>query len=167
MVCNTAHYFYDELAAATDVPLLHMPRIAVNKLIETYPNEEKIGLIATRGTIADEIYKDEVEKVGREVELGGPEIQPMVDDLIYNHVKQTGKVDEELYYHILELMHDKYHVNVIILGCTELSLAQELAPNHPYNVVDPQSIIADVSIEVALKIRQGEPTDEVLQPYLK
>ncbi len=52
-------------------------------------------------------------------------------------------------------MHDDYGCNVILLGCTELSLAQEKAPDHPYNVIDPQSIIADVSIELALKIRNG------------
>ena len=33
MPCNTAHYFYDDLAALTDVPFLHMMRIAVHKFV--------------------------------------------------------------------------------------------------------------------------------------
>lgn len=63
-------------------------------------------------------------------------------------------------------MHDKYGCKVILLGCTELSLAQEKAPDHPYNVIDPQSIIADVSIELALKIRNGMDSKEATAKYM-
>ena len=55
---------------------------------------------------------------------------------------------------------------MILLGCTELSLAQEKAPDHPYNVIDPQSIIADVSIELALKIRNGMDPKEACAKYM-
>lgn len=63
-------------------------------------------------------------------------------------------------------MHDKYGCNVVLLGCTELSLAQEKAPDHPYNVIDPQSILADVSIELALKIRNGMDPKEACAKYM-
>lgn len=166
MPCNTAHYFYDELNELNDIPFLHMMRIAVHNFIENYPDEKKIGLIATEGSIYDHLYADEIKKVGREVELGGPEIQPMVNELIYSDIKEKGVVDHDLYHKILKTMHDKYGCNVILLGCTELSLAQEKAPDHPYNVIDPQSIIADVSIEVALKIRQGMDPKEACAKYM-
>ena len=45
----------------------------------------------------------------------------------------------------------------------KVTVAQEKAPDHPYNVIDPQSIIADVSIEVALKIRHGMDPEEALK----
>lgn len=168
MVCNTAHYFYQELREHSESPLLHMPRIAVQRLVEQYPAEDRIGLIATRGTIADKIYKNELEAVGKTVVLGGPEIQPMVDELIYDNIKEHGTVDEQLYYKILQTMHDKYGVNVIVLGCTELSLAQELAPKHEYHVIDAQSIIADVSIELALAARHDDQLfEKKLKKYLK
>ena len=107
-----------------------------------------------------------LSKVGRKVELGGPEIQPMVNELIYSDIKEKGTVDHDLYHKILQTMHDKYGCNVILLGCTELSLAQEKAPDHPYNVIDPQSIIADVSIELALKIRNGMDPKEACAKYM-
>lgn len=166
IVCNTAHYFYEDLQAATSVPILHMPRIATNQLKEKYPATTKVGLIATRGTITDGIYKDEIRRVGKEVELGGPEIQPLVDELIYDHIKEKGEVDAALYHRILAKMHDDYGVDVVVLGCTELSLAQELAPDHPYEVIDAQSIIADVTIEAATAIRQGKATADALAKYL-
>lgn len=112
------------------------------------------------------MYADEIKKVGRKVELGGPEIQPMVNELIYSDIKEKGTVDHDLYHKILQTMHDKYGCNVILLGCTELSLAQEKAPDHPYNVIDPQSIIADVSIELALKIRNGMDPKEACAKYM-
>ncbi|MCT7696124.1 aspartate/glutamate racemase family protein [Lactobacillus iners] len=166
MPCNTAHYYYKELASLTDVPFLHMMRIAIHNFIDNYPNEKKIGLIATEGSIYDHLYADELSKVGRQVEFGGPEIQPLVNELIYKNIKEKGIVDAQLFYKILQLMHDKYGCHVILLGCTELSLAQEKASDHPYNVIDPQSIIADVTIDVALKIRQGIEPQQALKKYM-
>lgn len=166
MPCNTAHYFYDDLAKLSGVPFLHMMRIAVHRFVQEYSNEQKIGLIATEGSIYDHLYVDELNLVSRQAELGGPEIQPMVTELIYSNIKQKGVVDKELYHRILRTMHDKYGCNVILLGCTELSLAQEKAPNHPYNVIDPQSIIADVAIELELKIRAGMDSREAVKKYL-
>ena len=166
MPCNTAHYFYDDLASLTDVPFLHMMRIAVHRFVEEYPNEQKIGVIATEGSIYDHLYVDEITAVDRQAELGGPEIQPMVTKLIYTNIKQKGIVDAELYHSILRKMHDEYGCNVILLGCTELSLAQEKAPDHPYKVIDPQSIIADVAIELELKIRAGMDPKEAVKKYL-
>lgn len=166
MPCNTAHYFYDDLANLTDVPFLNMMRIAVHKFLTDYPNEKKIGLIATEGSIYDHLYEDEIKQVGREAELGGPEIQPMVTELIYSNIKEKGVVDKELYHRILRTMHDQYGCNVILLGCTELSLAQEKAPDHPYNVIDPQVTIADVAIELELQIRSGMDPQTVVKKYL-
>ena len=166
MPCNTAHYFYDDLAALTDIPFLHMMRIAVHQYVDQFPNSPKIGLIATEGSIYDHLYEDEIHRVGREVEFGGPEIQPMVTELIYRDIKEKGIVDKDLYHEILRKMHDEYGCDVILLGCTELSLAQEQAPDHPYQVIDPQSIIADVSIELALAIRNGQDPRQACQKYL-
>ncbi|MCH3905084.1 MAG: amino acid racemase [Lactobacillus sp.] len=166
MPCNTAHYFYPELAALTDIPFLNMMQIAVHHFIEKFPNEEKIGLIATEGSIYDRLYEMEIKQDGRQPEFGGPEIQPAVTKLIYDNIKQKGVVDAELYHWILRQMHDKYGCNVILLGCTELSLAQEKAPDHPYNVIDPQAILADVCIELSLKIRNGADPKEVIKKYM-
>ncbi|WP_391486863.1 amino acid racemase [Lactobacillus mulieris] len=166
MPCNTAHYFYHDLAALTDIPFLNMMDIAVHHFMEKFPKEEKIGLIATEGSIFDKLYENSIVKNGRKVELGGNEIQPLVNELIYSDIKENGYVDGELYHRILRKMHDDYGCNVILLGCTELSLAQEKAPNHPYNVIDPQSILADVTIELALKIRNGMDVNKALSKYL-
>lgn len=159
MVCNTAHYFYNDLQALTTVPLLHMPRTAISYLRQHYPAEHRVGLIATAGTIADGVYAHEIEQAGCEVVLGDATIQGMVNQLIYDDIKEQNYVDHDLYHQILQKMHDEFHVEVIVLGCTELSLAQEKAPDHPYNVIDAQSIIADQTIVLAQKLRAGADID--------
>ena len=166
MPCNTAHYFYDDLAALTDIPFLNMMRIAVHQFVDKFPGEQKIGLIATEGSIYDHLYEDEIHRAGKEVEFVGAEIQPMVTELIYRDIKEKGTVDGDLYHEILRKMHEEYGCEVILLGCTELSLAQEQAPDHPYHVLDPQSILADVSIELALQIRNGADPKQVCAKYL-
>ncbi|MCH4056859.1 amino acid racemase [Lapidilactobacillus gannanensis] len=159
MVCNTAHYFYNELQALTEIPLLHMPRTAISYLQQHYPAEKKIGLIATAGTIADHVYENEIKRAGFAVEFGDATIQPMVNELIYQDIKEKNIVDHELYHRILKKMHDDFGVNVIVLGCTELSLAQEKAPDHPYHVIDAQSIIADQTLFLAQQLRAGKTID--------
>lgn len=166
MPCNTAHYFFKELSGLTDIPFLNMMQIAVHNFLANYPGEKKIGLIATEGSIHDHLYADYLKAAGIEVVYGGPEIQPMVTKLIYDDIKDKGVVDGELYHEILRKMHDDYGCAVTLLGCTELSLAQEKAPDHPYNVIDPQAILADVSIELALKIRKGMSPAKATAKYI-
>ncbi|KRO16380.1 aspartate/glutamate racemase family protein [Lacticaseibacillus saniviri] len=162
IVCNTAHYFYDQLQAETDVPLLHMPRLAIQTMCDQYPDEQRIGLIATEGTIADGIYTNEIESTGREVVLGDRHVQDMVNELIYTNIKENNRVDGPLFHKILQTMHDDFKVNVIVLGCTELSLAQELAGDHPYTTIDAQSIIVDKTLALGRAFRESEATGKAM-----
>lgn len=162
MVCNTAHYFYDDLKQLTDIPLIHMPHTAIQEMTKRYPDEQRIGLIATKGTLADGIYANEIEATGRKVVLGDQQIQDMVMTLIYDNIKEHNRVDPELYHEILKQMHDRFGVNVIVLGCTELSLAQEKAPDHPYQVIDAQSIIVDKTLALGRAFREDETKGKAL-----
>ncbi|WP_155287327.1 aspartate/glutamate racemase family protein [Lacticaseibacillus zhaodongensis] len=155
MVCNTAHYFYNELNALTDVPLLHMPHIAVMEMCRRYPQAKRIGLIATKGTIADHIYEDEIEAAGREVTLGDQHVRDMVMELIYDDIKEKGQVDGKLFAEILRIMRDDFGAEAIVLGCTELSLANEMAPQPDYELVDPQSIIVDKTLMLGQAFRDS------------
>lgn len=154
IICNTAHYYYKELQAATDIPLIHMPHLAISTMKKEYPNA-KVGLIATKGTIADHIYEDEIKDAGFEMTMGDQDIKDEVESLIYDDIKVKGEMNKEKYFHILKRMHDEFNCDVIVLGCTELSFAQEKASDHPYNVIDAQSIIADKTIELETKMRKN------------
>ena len=155
MVCNTAHYFYDQLEALTDVPLINMPHVAINEMCRQYPDVKKVGLIATAGTIADHIYENEIKAAGREVVLGDQHVQDMVMKLIYEDVKGTGKANPDRFKEILRIMRDDFGADVVVLGCTELSLANEQVPLPEFHLVDPQSIIADKSLLLGKAFRRS------------
>lgn len=131
-------------------------------MCERFPDEKRVGLIATQGTIQDGIYSHEIETSGREVVLGDQALQDMVTELIYKYVKEKGEVNAALYHRILQRMHDDFNVNVIVLGCTELSFAQEKAGDHPYHVIDAQSIIVDKTIALGKAFRQSEAAGKAL-----
>jgi aspartate racemase len=154
MVCNTAHYFYDELAAASDVPFLNMPVETVKEIQAKFPHAKRIGVAATRGTIGSGIYQKVIQEAGLTEIVPAPAIQDDIDELIYHQIKEErGKVDPALYHGILQKMMTQQNVDVIILGCTELSLAQELAPTDQFPLADAQSIIADRTIALAAKLQ--------------
>lgn len=151
--CNTAHYFYDELQAAATAPIVHMPREAVREIKRRYPDAQRIGITGTRGTIADKIYEDEVERAGLTPVLPTRAIEDETMQLIYDDIKQKNTVDAALYHHILHEMVTERAADVVILGCTELSLAQEREPETTLPLVDGQSVLVDRTLELALKNR--------------
>ncbi|WP_412988307.1 aspartate/glutamate racemase family protein [Pediococcus siamensis] len=154
IACNTAHYFYDDLQAATTVPIVHMPRETVNYIKATYPKAHRIGVIGTKGTTTDGIYDRELARQDLEVVKPTSEIQDMTTQLIFDDIKNQNKVDGKLFHTIIKQMVEKQGAEVVILGCTELSYAQELAPELTIPVADSQSILVDKSIALATELRK-------------
>lgn len=149
--CNTAHYFYDDLQAATDIPILHMPRETVKEIQRKYPQAKRIGITGTRGTIADKIIENELVRVGLTPVLPTETIEAQTMHLIYDDIKENNEVDAQLFHGIVRQMVEDRHADVVILGCTELSLANEREPETTYPVADSQSILVDRTLERALK----------------
>ena len=53
--CNTAHYFYDRLAAEIDIPILNIIAESVKRLSED--GVKRFGLLATEGTVKSGTYQ--------------------------------------------------------------------------------------------------------------
>ena len=156
LTCNTAHYFFEQLQGATKIPLLHMPREAVNEVTKNHQKGDKIAVLATAGTMSAKVYQSELEVKGYEVLVPEKELQDKVNHLIYHDVKENDFINSELYLEILSDVFEKHGCQNAILGCTELSLVQELTKDVPYSVIDAQSILADRTIELALKNRSSK-----------
>lgn len=56
MPCNTAHLWYDELAAALKLPMLHLVDAALECAAEQVGPQARIGLLATDATLASGLY---------------------------------------------------------------------------------------------------------------
>ena len=62
MPCNTAHYFYDSVASAAGIPVLHMPRLTAAVLREA--GVKKAAVLATDGTVQSGVYADALAREG-------------------------------------------------------------------------------------------------------
>ena len=70
--------------------------------------------------------------------------------LIYlNHFVKCGTTRD------VQQMFDETHCDALVLGCTELSLAQDREPVTDKPMIDSQSILVDRSLELALKAQKG------------
>ncbi|EMF0286470.1 TPA: amino acid racemase [Enterococcus hirae] len=154
LTCNTAHYFFDELQAATEIPILHMPREAANELVRQNTTG-KVAILGTEGSMKAGIYEKEVRQLGFEAVIPDAQLQAKINHLIYHDIKESDYLNKELYYEILAEAVARFDCEKIILGCTELSLMQEYVGKNEYPVIDAQSILADQTIARALQHRQA------------
>ncbi len=119
MPCNTAHYFYDELTQALDIPVL-------NILYETAAHvkragAKKVGILATEGTVKSGAYAHVCQQVGLDCILPDEEHQSILSDIIYGQIKQGKGADMAKFERVRDHMVSK-GADKLVLGCTELSL---------------------------------------------
>ncbi|MGO3838425.1 MAG: aspartate/glutamate racemase family protein [Vagococcus sp.] len=153
LTCNTAHYFYDELVKATTIPILHMPKLAVESVAITFSDAKRVGIIGTEGTIKNKIYDPFIEEAGYEVVHPTLSIQQMVSDLIFTKIKGQNELDTELYDAILVKMFTDLNCDVVLLGCTELSMMEDAENYKNHRVIDPQNVLADKTVALAVSNR--------------
>ncbi len=150
--CNTAHLWYDELQSQTDIPILHMPRETVADIKEKVPGAKKIGLLGTPGTISDGVYDKEILAAGYELVRPTDDIIQQTAKLIFDDIKERDYVDPKLFHGIVASMIE-LGADVVILGCTELSLANFREPETEFPVMDSQSVLVDHTLELAMKLQ--------------
>lgn len=141
--CNTAHTFYDEMQAASSVPVLHMIRLTANKALKL--GAKKVGVLATDGTLTAKVYQKALEEVGIEPILPDGKIQKKVMSIIYDYVKAGKEVTLSEWIEIEEEMKN-LQCDKVILGCTELSVVnKELRLSDFY--IDSLIVLAESAIQ--------------------
>lgn len=146
MPCNTAHNFYDAVANAVSIPVLHMIRLTAQTLQEQ--GVKKAGLLATDGTIQTQIYQRTFADTDVELLTPSAEGQQAIMDMIYKGVK-AGVMDYDITgarAAMEELL--SRGAQTLILGCTELPLAVKLY-HLDYPTTDPTLELALGAIRFA------------------
>lgn len=62
--CNTAHLWYDEMAAAVGIPILHIVDAVVADLRRQGVTEGRVGIMATETTLKLRLYQRQLEAQG-------------------------------------------------------------------------------------------------------
>lgn len=145
--CNTSHYFYDEIAAASSVPVLHMIRETAAALKRE--GVACVGLLATDGTVQAGVYQQELEQAGIRTVCPDAEGQREVMRLIYDGVKAgADHFDTALLEQELQRMREA-GAQRIVLGCTELPIAFANYHIVATDTVDPTDILAKAAVAAA------------------
>ncbi len=146
MPCNTAHAFYTDIADATSVPVLHMIDETAKWIKKYHPDAIRIGVLATQGTYSAGVYKNSLEKYDLAEVKPDEAGQKEVMGLIYDGIKANNfAYDYGRYEQAIEKLKRENDVAVVVLGCTELSVAQHLHPIQGI-FVDPLQVIARAAI---------------------
>lgn len=140
--CITAHALYPQIEKELDIPVLHIIKETVDYLKKE--GVSRVGLEATDGTIQTGVFQHELEKQGIEVILPSREKQDMVMNIIYNNVKAGRRVNMDLFQQIEEELQEN-GAEVIILGCTELSMiSRDEKIGHGY--LDAMEVLARAAV---------------------
>lgn len=120
IACNTAHFWYDDLAAQGGVPILHIADAACDALAAGVTH---VGLLATDGTLAAGFYQKRLAALGKACLICGEEEQrtrvlPAIDLVKRNELARAHALALHGARHLLER-----GAQTIVVGCTELPLA--------------------------------------------
>ena len=144
--CNTAHYFYDRVAAAVKIPILHMPRLTAAALREA--GVKKAAVLATDGTVRSGVYETALRAEGLEPVYPDEADEDMLMRLIYDGVK--GRRAPLTSFPVTDVL-DRLRARGaerFVLGCTELPIAfRELGLRE--DCVDPTRIMAFAAVRAA------------------
>jgi aspartate racemase len=148
MPCNTAHIFYDELAASVGVPLLNM----IDEAVRALPAGTKSpALFATRMTVEAGLYERGLAAAGLRL-LAREEWQRRMDELILTIKAAPDRAAPQAMWDALAADVAAAGADTVILGCTDLNA---VAPRLPAGVrlLDATACLARATVRRYLQIR--------------
>lgn len=148
--CITANYFYRQLSQEIPVPIINIIEETTQYLMDHQIHS--VGLMATDGTVQSGLFQNSLEAAGIQVILPEADCQQDVMHLIYQNVKATKPAEMERFVRVSDQLRRK-GAQVIILGCTELSMIrrdEEIGSGY----LDAMQVLAKCSVEACGILKQ-------------
>jgi aspartate racemase len=148
--CNTAHHWYDDIAAACGVPVLHIADAASEALIAMRPKPGRVAILATAATLVARIYHDRLEARGFSCSEPGAS---QMEDWVLPGIALVKKGDlasaRTLFRSAIKAQLSD-GADVVLLACTEVPPA--LATDDPLatRCVDATEALARFAVEMYL-----------------
>jgi aspartate racemase len=157
MACNTAHAspIFDLALGllrgkGVELQILHMVKETVTHIRETYPDIQRVGILATLGTYQTRLYDQALEDEGLEAVLPDPlirenDIHAALYAPSFGIKTCPGGVTEEASCQVRSAIHHVVDLGAqaVILGCTELPLAVKENQIDAIPILDPARIVAE------------------------
>jgi aspartate racemase len=154
IACNTAHYWYDALAAASAAPIIHIADATLDSLQQQ--GGGRVGLIATQGTLDAGIFQQRF--AGLNIATVLPRPQEMIDWFVPGcYAVKRGELQTggELISLLGEALLQR-GAERLVLACTEVPPA--LAAIHSpllQKSIDPTRALAQAAVRLWLAYRDG------------
>jgi aspartate racemase len=146
--CNTAHGWYDDMVAATDLPILHIVDAAADDLRRVARPGAIVGVMGTAATLAMRLYQDRLEAQGwRVITPDAAEMQRLVTPgIALVKANQVAAAYAPLAEAACLLA--SRGAQAVVLGCTEIPLGILAGPHHeiPVPLVDTIDALARAAI---------------------
>ncbi|CDX33601.1 Aspartate racemase [Mesorhizobium sp. SOD10] len=146
MPCNTAHHWYDRLAANSSAEIIHIGDAVVAEIRRSL-DRGRVANLATRGTLVSGFYQHRISVAGFDLCLPqDAEFQERVDSAIM--LVKAGSIAEaavetERALRLAQLA----GADAALLGCTELSVvAASLGDTNGLIVIDSNAALARASL---------------------
>lgn len=149
IACNTAHAWYDELAASTKVPIIHMVQAVISA---TPKNSGPFALMATLGTLHTGIYQRYMAEAGWQALVPKPDVQAIAIDAIaavkLGEIERARASFDVAAARLLESGAER-----LLLACTELPVAAKGSIHEAY-CLDATACLAQACVEFACRSQQ-------------
>lgn len=126
--CNTAHGWYQEMAASAGIPIIHIVDAAAAELRRMGIAPGKIGLMGTAATLAMRLYQERLSGLGWDC------IVPSDDQMTRLVTPSIGLVKAnrvaEAFAPLAAVANDLHRrgATAVVLGCTEIPLGIQAGP---------------------------------------
>jgi aspartate racemase len=122
LICtNTMHKVADQVAAAIDIPLLHLADATALRIKES--GITTVGLLGTRFTMEQDFYKGRLQQHGLDVLTPSAEDREIVHRVIYDELC-LGRIESSSRDEYIRIMGklSQQGAEAVIEGCTEIGL---------------------------------------------
>jgi aspartate racemase len=147
--CNSAHCWFDEMQAASTVPILHIVRASVSQIRKKNPDARSVGVLSTQGTHQMGIYRKTLMDAGYEVIVPtDEEFETLVSPGIAMLKANDWAGAEAAYEQASRLLTDR-GAEITVLGCTEIPFGMERQCRaSPLKYVDSNDALVDAVLEL-------------------
>lgn len=157
MPCNTAHFWYDALAAAArPVPFIHIADATAAELRRRGVAPAPVVLLGTEGMFRAGFYQDRLGKAGFPCALPSADILRELVLPGIASVKRNRLVDAEgLFRRAVTRATEETGTAVAVLACTEIPAAlSDADPWVAAHTVDPNDALARAAVDWAMGARR-------------
>lgn len=144
--CNTAHHYYEDVARAVTIPVVHLIDLVVDQAVSQNPDMKRIGVLGSTTIVKTKLYEILFAKRGVEVIYPDDSVQEELFNVIKDVKRgKTGELVRQKFSEIGDHLITK-DATLAILGCTELGI---IASDLPIAYIDAAEVLAKEIVAVA------------------